>query len=77
MDYASAPRLDMSRLVKIHDPTGQSHIQADLTDSKLNDVRAFLLVLHCSTGPTNLGKAATLALSGHYFVPLIGFRVVT
>jgi len=36
-------RLDMSRIVKVHDPTASSDIQAMLADSKLDDVRVFPL----------------------------------
>jgi hypothetical protein len=37
-------RLDASQIVKVHDPTTESDIQAVLTDSKLDDVRVFPLI---------------------------------
>ena len=43
-NYMAVSRLDVSRIVKIHDPAVQSDIQAALTDSKLDDVRVFPLI---------------------------------
>jgi hypothetical protein len=37
-------RLDVSQIVKVHDPRAESDIQAVLTDSKLDDVRVFPLI---------------------------------
>jgi hypothetical protein len=38
------PRLDMSQIVKVHDPAAYIDIQAVPTDSKLHDVRVFPLI---------------------------------
>jgi len=66
-DYAPMPRLDASRIVKVHDSTAQSNIKAFLTHNKLDDVRIFPLIRyrlrHITSRMMNFGNNETVGPS--------------